>query len=188
MKASARTVALGALAFVAVIAFGASPVSAQNKCLSGKTKCVNKKMSGLLKCHNKAEKLGLAVDPACLAKTTGKFDGGTKGFPGSCFGKLEIKYPPGPTPCLTYGDLGAQEAKVDAFVLDVVQELDPSYPAVILNACSAGKKKCVLKKAAGLLKCREKCQKDPLKCGTVLTDCLAKATGKFDGGTDPTKG
>ena len=190
MKAFARAAAFGALAFIAVLAFGASPASAQNKCLSGKTKCVNKKMSALLKCHNKAEKSGFAVDPLCLQKAYDKFDGGTKGITAGCFAKLEIKYPlsgPGPY-CLTYVDRIPQEAKVDAFVLDVVQELDPSYPTPILNKCSAGKKKCVLKKASSLLKCREKCQKDSLSCTGVLTECLAKAQGKFDGGTELSSG
>ena len=185
MKAFAGIAALSAVAFVAVVAFGAGTASAQNKCLAGKTKCVNKKMSALLKCHNTAEKTGLPVDPACLAKATGKFDGGTKGPAAACFAKLEAK---NDGPCVTFGDLAAEESKVDAFVLDVVQELDPGYPAPILNTCSAGKKKCVLKKAAGKLKCDEKCQKDPTKCGAVLTDCLQKATDKFDGGTVPTKG
>ena len=160
-----------------------------NKCLSGKTKCANKKMAGLLKCHNKAEKKGVPVDTACLAKAVAKFDGGTKGAPGSCFGKLEIKYPGGPPAgCVTTGDLATIEAKVDAFVEDVVGELDPIYPAPNLNACSAGKKKCVLKKTAGKLKCHEKCQKDPAKCGGVLTACLGKAEDKYDGGAAPEKG
>jgi hypothetical protein len=185
MRIFVRRAALGATALIAVLAFGATSARAQNKCLSGKTKCVNKKMSGLLKCHNKAEKKGLAVDPVCVQKAIAKFDGGTKGFEKSCFGKLELKYPlvTGDPPCVTFGDLGAQEAKVDAFVLDVVQELDPGYPTPILNKCSAGKKKCVLKKASGLLKCREKCEKDPVKCGAVLTACIDKVIAKFDGGT-----
>jgi len=157
-----------------------APPGGANKCLAGKTKCVNKKMAGLLKCHEKAEKKGMPFDFACLAKVVAKFDGGTKGFANSCFGKLEAK---NDGPCFTFGDLAAQEAKVDAFVIDVVQELDPFYPFPTLNKCSAGKKKCVNKKAAGLLKCRAKCQKDPAKCGVVETECRNKAIAKFDGGT-----
>jgi len=159
MRTQSRCVVLAVVAIAVVLAFGATTARAQNKCLAGKTKCVNKKMVALLKCHNKAEKKGLAVDP-CVQKAIDKFDGGTKGIAYSCFGKIEAK---NDGPCLTFGDLTAEEAKVDAFVLDVVQELDPGYPEPILNACSAGKKKCVLKKAAGKLKCHEKCHRDPGK-------------------------
>jgi hypothetical protein len=165
------------------------PGPTANMCLAGKSKCASKKMAGLLKCHNKAEKSGLAVDPECLSKAIAKFDGGTKGVAGSCFGKLEIKYPGvPPAGCVTTGDLDTIETKVDAFVDDVVGELDPSYPTPILNVCSAGKKKCTLKKAAGKLKCHEKCQKDPAKCECVLEACLSKAEDKYDGGTVPVKG
>jgi hypothetical protein len=174
-----RRAALGAVAIAVILTLGIGAAYAQNKCLAGKIKCVNKKMASLLKCHEKAERKGVTVDQACLAKGVAKFDGGTKGIAYSCFGKLEAK---NEGPCVTFGDLAAQEAKVDAFVADVVTELDPSYPSPILNLCSARKKKCVLKKAAGKLKCHEKCQKDPGKCGDALTRCLEKATDKFDGG------
>jgi hypothetical protein len=56
-------------------------------------------------------------------------------------------------------------------------------PGISPNKCLTGKTKCVDKKVAGLLKCREKCQKDPAKCGTVQGDCEAKVIAKFDGGT-----
>jgi len=150
-----------------------------NKCLGGKTRCVNTKVAGLLKCHIKAEKSGLPLDPACVQKCTDKFDGGTDPARG-CFARLEVR---NYGPCITFGDSAAQEAKVDAFVLDVVQELDPGYPVPVLNTCSAGKKKCVLKKTAGLLKCEERCDKDPDRCGVVKTDCQNKVVAKFDGGT-----
>ena len=54
-------------------------------------------------------------------------------------------------------------------------------PGVSPNKCLAGKTKCVNKKVAGLLKCREKCQKDPAQCGTPQTDCETKVRYKFDG-------
>jgi len=189
MRVSSRSgllaAALGATAFIALLAFGANTASAQNKCLSGKTKCVDKKMAGLLGCHSKAEKAGTVPDATCLSKVYAKFDGGTKGTEASCFRKLEIK---NDGPCVTTGDRVAQETKVDAFVLDVVQELDPSYPTPVTNSCSAGKKKCVLKEAKGILGCHEKCQKDPTKCAGVMTTCINKARDKYSGGLDPTKG
>jgi len=51
------------------------------------------------------------------------------------------------------------------------------------NKCLAGKTKCVKKKVAGLLKCNEKCQKDPAKCGGVQAACEDKVKAKFEGGT-----
>jgi hypothetical protein len=56
-------------------------------------------------------------------------------------------------------------------------------PGVSPNKCLTGKTKCVDKKVAGLLKCREKCQKDPAKCDAVQTACETKVRDKFDGGT-----
>jgi len=61
-------------------------------------------------------------------------------------------------------------------------------PGVDKNKCLAGKNKCVSKKLAGLLKCREKCQKSTNNCGQKQTDCEAKVMKKFDGGTEPSKG
>lgn len=61
-------------------------------------------------------------------------------------------------------------------------------PGVDKNKCLAGKTKCVSKKLAGLLKCRESCQKTPLKCGPAQTICEEKVMAKFDGGADPAKG
>jgi hypothetical protein len=59
-------------------------------------------------------------------------------------------------------------------------------PGVSPNKCLTGKTKCVDKKVAGLLKCREKCQKEPLNCGATQTACEDKVIAKFDGGTKGT--
>jgi hypothetical protein len=186
MRYIARSAVAGAVV-ATLLAFGAT-ASAQNKCLAGKNKCGSKKMQGILKCYSKAAK-----DPAnqgtvftdCFNKAVSKYDGGTDPTKG-CFAKLEVK---NDGPCLTTNDSGAIETKVDNFTDDVVTELlNGGHPPSTTNACQAGKDKCVLKKAAGILKCHEKCAKDPLKCGTVRTDCINKAIAKFDGGTDPTKG
>jgi hypothetical protein len=177
----ARRAVVGASVVAALLAFGAvANAQGPNKCLAGKNKCASKKMQGLLKCHAKAEKDGVPVDPLCTGKAIGKFDGGTVPTKG-CFAKLEIK---NDGPCLTNADTSAMENKVDAFVTDVVSELDPN-PAPDQNDCSAGKKKCVLKKAAALLKCHEKAVKDGLPLDAA---CTQKAKDKFDGGTAPSKG
>ena len=59
-------------------------------------------------------------------------------------------------------------------------------PGVAPNKCLAGKNTCVIKKIAGLMKCRELCQKAPDKCGQVQVECVQKVMDKFNGG--PTKG
>lgn len=53
------------------------------------------------------------------------------------------------------------------------------------NTCLAGKTSCVSKKVAGLLKCRQACQKSPAKCGPQRDACEAKVRATFDGGTKP---
>src|SRR5215510_13691620 len=102
------------------------------------------------------------------------------------------------SPCSTTGDAGSLEAKVDAFVLDVVQELDPGYPDPVTNKCSAGKKKCVANKVKAILGCYGKAASagastdptppPPGQSPTSFFACIQKAQDKFDGGTDPTKG
>lgn len=181
MSSMSRWTTLSAAALAALLAFG-TPASAlaPNKCGSKKISCVGKKMAALLKCHNKAEKSGVAVDPNCITKAETKFDGGADPTKG-CFEKLE----PGDPACLTLDDTASMESKVDAFVLDVVRELAAGFPPPILNACSAGKKKCVTNKAKALLKCYEKAVKKGL---AVDPACLQKAKTKFDGGADPSKG
>jgi hypothetical protein len=183
MKHIARSAVVGAVVVATLIAFGAvTSAQGPNKCLAGKNKCASKQMQGNLKCHNVAEKSGAAVSAACIQKAQDKYTGGAVPAKG-CFAKLETK---DDGPCITTGDSTAIGNKGDAFVLDVVTELDTFYPAPIPggNACSAGKKKCVLKKAAAILKCHEKA----VKAGSPpLADpnCLQKAHDKFD---DPAKG
>jgi hypothetical protein len=162
---------------------GAWAQLATAKCTAAKIKCANNKAGGLLKCHNKAETKNLPVDSECTTKAQTKFDGGidpTKG----CMGKAEkdlVK-----SPCATTGDTASLEAKVDAFVLDVVTEVDPGYPAPVLSKCSAGKKKCVGNKVKGILGCYGKnaTKPDPV----AFAACIQKAQDKYSGGVDPTKG
>ncbi len=95
-----------------------------NACSAGKKKCVAKKAAAMLKCHSKNEKPPAGLTPAkfaaCIQKAKDKFDGGADPTKG-CFAKLETKFPAG---CLTINDTVALEGKVDAFVGDVVCELD----------------------------------------------------------------
>jgi len=159
------------------------PAGAQtlNACSARKKDCVAKKAAALLNCHVKAEKKGLALDPICVQKAEDKFDGGADPAKG-CFAKLEAKYG---ASCLTSGDTATMEAKIDAFVLDAVTDVDPGYPVTIQNTCSAGKKNCVRNKVKALLKCHAKAEKKGLP---LDPSCVQKAEDKFDGGFDPQKG
>lgn len=182
MRVLSRSAVLGIPVLAALLVFVATG-SAQgpNKCLAGKNKCASKKIAGLLKCHAKAEKTNTAVDPACTQKVTDKFDGGAVPAKG-CFAKLEVK---NDGPCVTTNDTSAVETTVDNNVTSIVTQLDPGFPAPVLNKCSAGKKKCVSKKIAGLMKCHEKAVKTGLP---IDANCLQKAMDKFDGGAVPAKG
>lgn len=140
-----------------------------NKCAAGKEKCVSIDATKSLTCHAKAEAKGAAVDPICLTKASSKV--------GPCFTKLEWKFT-----CFTVGDSAAMEASSDAFVLDIVQTLDPTYPVVVQNKCSAYKKKCVSSKVGGLLACYSKAAK---KGTAVDPTCIAKVQARFD---DPSNG
>ena len=175
-----RTTSLIAAATLVAVLTGATPAPAAfpNRCASYKEKCVSKKTTALLSCHYKAEIKGF-LDPICLQRAKDKFDGGADPTR-SCFAKLEAKYT-----CYTTGDTAALEAKVDAFVVDVVQELDPASPPPTINRCSAFKKKCVSKKAASLLTCYSK---GAARGQIVEPVCITKAQTKFDGGAVPAKG
>jgi len=182
MRVLSRSAVLGIPVLAALLVFVATG-SAQgpNKCLAGKNKCASKKIAGLLKCHAKAEKTNTAVDPICTQKVTDKFDGGAVPAKG-CFAKLEVK---NDGPCVTTNDTSAVETTVDNNVSTIVTQLDPGFPAPVLSKCSAGKKKCVSKKIAAILKCHEKA----VKTGAPLdAACVQKAMDKFDGGAVPAKG
>jgi hypothetical protein len=100
-------------------------LGASSACNAGKTACVSNKASCLMKAHQAAEKQGAPPDPAQLQKCRDKFDGGTKGFAAGCIGKLESKQDPKKpkTICSVTGDLVVLEGKVDAFVTDIVNEI-----------------------------------------------------------------
>ena len=190
---------LGAVAMsAAALLLGAIGADAKGppsgKCNSAKIKCVTTKATALLSCHNKAETKEMPVDPECVSKADTKFSSPSdqKG----CMDKAEkdlVK-----SPCSTVGNAGSLEDQVDAFVLDVVQELDPGYPTPVLNKCSAGKKKCVANKVKAILNCYAKAASSggsvalpPPPQGqspTSFQECIQKAQEKFDGGADPSKG
>jgi hypothetical protein len=165
----ARTLAIAVLGAFALIAVDGGSASAGNKCAGSKIKAAAKKANCLLGLESKEAKSGDPKDPAkvtsCGSKMVTSFD------------KAEAK-----PPCLTTGDSGAIETKVDAFVTDVDTELSIGIP----NACQSSKLKAAGKKAKCLLGLRAKLASndtplDPAKvqkCIDKFTQAFSKAEAK----------
>jgi hypothetical protein len=134
-------------------------------CERTKSKCVRTLVERLLRCHALAERRNRVVDTACFSRVTDAFSNPDEN---GCWDRLETR-----GDCQPTGSAAAIAIKIDGFVLDVVTALDPSYPAPILNPCSASKKKCVSDKAVGLLACYAKAEVDAA--------CLLKTKQRFDG-------
>lgn len=145
------------------------------KCAYKKALCVGKAQEYLLKCHYKAERKGVAVDPDCIQKSHAKFDGGADPSHG-CFEKLETA---AEGTCFTNDDTATTESDIDDFVNATVTAVDPSYPAPVLDACSAGKKVCVYKLTVAVLKCIGKAE---AKNTSIDPACIGKAEAKFSAG------
>lgn len=171
---------------MALLLMPAAPASAQQaKCLAGKTNCMAKKAAGLLNCEALAETPGKPADrnaKECVTKIEAKFDGGLEATKG-CFEKLENK---GPNDCITFDDTGSAETAVDTCVASLVAAIDP--PPLDQTKCGAGKKKCVAKYLAALLKCRKLAQTPGKPADPNTKGCVDKAVAKYTGGGDPTKG
>jgi hypothetical protein len=119
------------------------------------------------------------VDPNCIQKGHDKFDGGA--YPSSgCFEKLEAAADGG---CFTNDDTATMETSVDNFVNSVVAAVDPSYPAPIIDSCSAGKKLCVAKLTYAVIRCFYNAE---ARSRVIDPVCIQKAEVKFDG-PDPTR-
>jgi hypothetical protein len=115
------------LALLTVALLGSAPLAqaqVHSRCAAAKKACITKKVKALLACHSAADKKGVAVDPACLAKARARFDGGATPDKG-CFAKLEAKQKAGKplTICPSVGDTALLESDVDAFVDRVVCRL-----------------------------------------------------------------
>jgi hypothetical protein len=177
------TCSLATAVVIGLVLVWSGPASAQQaKCLAGKTKCMSKKATGLLKCEQTAETPGKPTDTsACREKVVGKFDGGVDPSKG-CFDKLENKKG---SDCITSDDTGAAESAVDSCVAAFVADIDPS---AMQTKCGVGKKKCVSKLLGSLLKCQATAQTPGKSTDPNAGGCVDKATAKYTGGADPTKG
>ncbi len=105
------------LASIAVLVLSAT-AQAQNKCDSGKLKCIEKKTSCLLKVRAAALQKGGAPDAGKLTLCQTKFDDPGKG----CIAKLEAKQILGKpeTVCTVTGDVTTLESAVDDFVASAI--------------------------------------------------------------------
>ncbi len=170
------SIAAAALVAVALVGREAGAGVVQSKCLVGKNKCIAKKAEALLACWEKAQKPGKPADPndgGCVDKAMRAFDGGTKPEKG-CFEKLEDKKQ---SDCVTFDDVEAADAIIDACVERLVTTINPKSSQ---TKCAAGKVDCVTKKLKGLLSCYRAAQA-PAK-PVDPAPCIVKVKDHFDGG------
>jgi hypothetical protein len=161
MKARWRVTTFLATAVFTLIFAG--PGWAQNRCSASKIKVTAKKQKCIATVYAHAAQSSAAPKQADIDECEAKFAG--------YFAKLDLK-----GGCITSGDAGAIEGKVDAFVADLVTELDAGNPSL----CQANKIKSAAKKASCLLalEAREAYKgfpKDPVK----EQRCRDKFTARF---------
>lgn len=157
-------------ATVLFLSFGAS-AGAQtvtpNRCAGAKTRCVMGKthvcgvagVRGMLKCYQNANARSSPVDPECILLAVNEMR--------DCFRDSERRL----GPCLTNGDVATIQAKINAFTLDIVTDLDPLYPRPNSNRCTAAKMKTVADAASETLDCFDTAFKED---GRVSASCLAE--------------
>ncbi len=173
MKIAHPRAALGAMLFCTLVFVAAAHAAPVSTCNAAKKKCIGKYVAAALSCHAKAEQKGLAVDAGCLAKAASKVTGGGRG----CFDKAEAK---APNDCAALGDAASQLGAADDVIAEIVTAVDPSYPTPTLTRCGAARKKCAGKKAAGLMGCSAKSNKDGVgdpACAPRIRDKFAGAYG-----------
>jgi hypothetical protein len=141
-----------AVAMLIGVCLGAESAAAQsvevNSCAAGKTRCIMGRthvcgvvgVKGMLKCHERADSRARPVDPECLNLAVSELN--------ECFWDLERK-----GGCLTIDDAASIQARIEAFVLDVVKQVDPTHPALVSNRCVVGKMKAVGEATAARLEC-----------------------------------
>lgn len=143
------------------------------QCTAKKIKSVMTKKKCLLQLFGKVASKGVPADPIKLQRCGARF--------AYDYFKEELK-----GGCQTTGDAPALEAKVDAFVADVVAELDAA-PAEDASKCRGQKLKCIDKYDQCILKLYAKAAKSGVidafqrtKCETKLSECFAKAELNVD--------
>jgi hypothetical protein len=139
---------------------------ASSQCGGAEVLAAAKKAGGKLKCWARATDQGIAVDGLCLGNTETKFS--------TAYTKAQTKID---CPATVAG--GTIEAKVDAFVADVVTAIDGGTGTPPRSTCSAKEIVQASKKAVSLLKCFGRAI---AKGAPPDTACIDKVTSKFQAG------
>ena len=143
-----------------------------NRCAGAKTRCVMGKthvcgvagVRGMLKCNQTANSRSSPVDPECVLLAVNEMR--------DCFRDAEKRL----GPCLTVGDTATVQAKINAFTVDIVSDLDPLYPRPNSNKCTQAKLKAVADAAADTLQCFDDAFKE---AGHVSAACLGDAPDRL---------
>ncbi|MCC6763128.1 MAG: hypothetical protein IT293_00560 [Deltaproteobacteria bacterium] len=175
MQSLPRVLAGTVLALATGLLVGASAEAQSvtvNRCAAAKVRCVMgythvcgvQGVLGLFKCHQNATLRGRFVDQVCVNRTVDKIT--------ECFRDAERR-----GVCLTSDDVIAIQGKVEAFVLEAVQDVTPDFPYPLVNACAASKQKVVAEMASDKLECFEDAmRRDP---GEVAPGCLTRPEGQY---------
>jgi len=139
---------------------------AKMRCAMGYTHiCGVAGVEGQLKCYQTATLRGRFVDPVCINRTTDEIL--------ECFRAAERR-----NVCRTLGDVFHVNAKIEAFVLDVIRDVTPGFPFPTINKCAAGKQKELAEATSAKMGCFEEAfRRDP---GLVSSACLALAQAQFE--------
>ena len=139
---------------------------AKMRCVMGYTHiCGVAGVEGQLKCYQTATLKGRFVDPVCMNRTVDEIQ--------ECFGLAERR-----NVCRTLGDVNTVQAKIEAFVVDVVDDVTPGFPYPTINKCAAAKQKEIADATSAKLGCFEEAfRRDP---GVVAPGCLAQAQAQFE--------
>jgi hypothetical protein len=169
-KVSWTLVVLAAVGFASVAEAQTVTVSrcaaAKVRCIMGYTHvCGVAGVLGVFKCHQNATIRQRFLNQVCVNRTTDKIT--------DCFQDAERNY----GDCLTVGDVVTIQDKIEAFVTDAVQDMDPGFPYPISNTCVAGKEKAVAEATADKLACFEDAfRRTP---GTVDPNCFNKPEARY---------
>lgn len=139
---------------------------AKMRCVMGYTHiCGVAGVEGQLKCYQTATLRGRFVDPVCINRTVDEIH--------ECFRAAERR-----NVCRTTGDVNPIQAKIEAFVLDVIRDVTPGFPYPAINRCAAGKQKELADATSAKLGCFEEAfRREP---GLVSPLCLAQAQAQFE--------
>ena len=140
------------------------------KCAAAKIKAATKKAAAKGACYAKAVAAGSSVDGGCLSKAEEKFT--------AAFMKAESH-----GGCATTGDSGTIEAKVNAFVADVVSEL----PAATTTSTSTTTSSTTTTTCVPLTTCPggDNCGTIPDGCGGTVSCGSCTAPDTCGGGGTP---